>query len=117
MASAVGIHPIIVFASVLLGLKLAGIVGAIFGIPIAAVISAFFFYYLNRSETLSREMTSRTARHIEEQEARRQGTGTSPIAPATDAVARSADRTATAHDAEAAQEGRAREAEPRPQRP
>jgi predicted PurR-regulated permease PerM len=71
MASAVGIHPIVVFGSVLLGLKLAGIVGAVFGIPIAAVVSSFFFYYLNRSATLSRDMTARAARHIEEQEAQR----------------------------------------------
>jgi predicted PurR-regulated permease PerM len=77
MASAVGIHPVVVFGSVLIGLKMAGIVGAIFGIPIAAVISSFFFYYLNRSATVSREMTSRAARHIEEQEARR-GRGAAP---------------------------------------
>ena len=42
----VGIHPIVVLGSVLIGAKVAGIAGAIFGIPIAAVISAFFFHYL-----------------------------------------------------------------------
>jgi len=48
MAGAVGIHPIVVLGSVLLGSKIAGVIGAIFGIPIAAVISAFFFQYLRR---------------------------------------------------------------------
>ena len=46
MAGAVGIHPIVVLASVVIGSKVAGIAGAIFGIPIAAVLSAFFFYCL-----------------------------------------------------------------------
>jgi len=70
MATAVGIHPIVVLGSVIVGLKLAGIPGAIFGIPIAAVISAFFFYYLNRSATLSRDVTSRAARLVESREGR-----------------------------------------------
>ena len=49
MSGAVGIHPIIVLASVIVGLRIAGIPGAIFGIPIAAVISAFFFHWYGRS--------------------------------------------------------------------
>jgi predicted PurR-regulated permease PerM len=48
MANALRIHPIVVLGSVLVGLKVAGIPGAIFGIPIAAVISALFLYQLNR---------------------------------------------------------------------
>ena len=51
MQEAVGIHPIVVLGSVLIGSKIAGVTGAIFGIPIAAVISAFFFHFL----VLSRE--------------------------------------------------------------
>ena len=50
MASSVGIHPVVVLVSVLIGLRLYGVVGAIFAIPVAAVISAFFFHYLNRSQ-------------------------------------------------------------------
>ena len=46
MASSVGIHPVVVLVSVLIGLRLQGVVGAIFAIPVAAVISAFFFHYL-----------------------------------------------------------------------
>ncbi len=49
MAGAVGIHPIVVLLSVLIGNKVAGIPGAIFGIPIAAVFSAFFFYFMRRA--------------------------------------------------------------------
>ncbi len=49
MAGSVGIHPIIVLASVLVGAKIAGIAGAIFGIPIAAVLSAMFFSWFERS--------------------------------------------------------------------
>jgi predicted PurR-regulated permease PerM len=48
MANSLRIHPIVVLGSVLVGLKVAGIPGAIFGIPIAAVISALFLYQLNR---------------------------------------------------------------------
>ncbi|HEV7605473.1 MAG TPA: AI-2E family transporter, partial [Candidatus Limnocylindrales bacterium] len=46
MQGAVGIHPIVVLGSVLIGSKIAGIPGAIFGIPVAAVASAFFFHFL-----------------------------------------------------------------------
>jgi hypothetical protein len=37
----------VVLGSVLVGLKIAGIPGAIFGIPIAAVISALFLHVLS----------------------------------------------------------------------
>jgi predicted PurR-regulated permease PerM len=49
MSGAVGIHPIVVLASVVIGSKIAGIAGAIFGIPVAAVLSAFFFHWFGRS--------------------------------------------------------------------
>ncbi|MEO7664499.1 MAG: AI-2E family transporter [Candidatus Limnocylindrales bacterium] len=49
MAQALRIHPIIVLGSVLVGGKIAGISGAIFGIPIAAVLSAFFLHSLGRN--------------------------------------------------------------------
>jgi predicted PurR-regulated permease PerM len=49
MSGAVGIHPIVVLASVVIGSKVAGIAGAIFGIPVAAVLSAFFFHWYGRS--------------------------------------------------------------------
>ena len=46
MSGSVGVHPIIVLASVVIGSKIAGIAGAIFGIPIAAVLSALFFHWV-----------------------------------------------------------------------
>ena len=69
MQEAVGIHPIVVLGSVLIGSKIAGVTGAIFGIPIAAVISAFFFHFL----IISREpspITTRAARRLEAREGR-----------------------------------------------
>jgi hypothetical protein len=70
MASSVGIHPVVVLVSVLIGLRLQGIVGAIFAIPVAAVISAFFFHYLNRSQGGPRDVTSRAARRLEARQGR-----------------------------------------------
>jgi predicted PurR-regulated permease PerM len=70
MASSVGIHPIMVLVSVLIGLRLQGVVGAIFAIPVAAVISAFFFHYLNRSKGGPRDVTSRAARRLEARQGR-----------------------------------------------
>jgi len=64
MQGAVGIHPIVVLGSVLVGSKVAGVAGAIFGIPIAAVLSAFFFHFLNLSST-ERNVASRAARRLE----------------------------------------------------
>ena len=48
MASSLRIHPLVVLGSVFVGLKVAGIPGAIFGIPIAAVVSALILYQINR---------------------------------------------------------------------
>jgi predicted PurR-regulated permease PerM len=69
MQEAVGIHPIVVLGSVLVGSKIAGITGAIFGIPIAAVISAFFFHFLvvNREPS---PVATRAAQRIEKREGR-----------------------------------------------
>ena len=69
MAGAVGIHPIIVLASVIVGLRIAGIPGAIFGIPIAAVISAFFFHWYGRSRD-SGTVADRAARRLAAREGR-----------------------------------------------
>ena len=64
MSGSVGIHPIVVLASVVIGAKIAGIAGAIFGIPIAAVISALFFHWVARSRdtgTVADRATRRVA--------------------------------------------------------
>lgn len=67
MAGAVGIHPIVVLGSVVVGTKLAGIPGAIFGIPIAAVLSAFFFYWFERARE-GGTVADRATRRLEARE-------------------------------------------------
>jgi predicted PurR-regulated permease PerM len=67
MQEAVGIHPIVVLGSVLIGSKIAGVTGAIFGIPVAAVLSAFFFHFL----ILNREpspVAARAAKRVADRE-------------------------------------------------
>jgi predicted PurR-regulated permease PerM len=63
MQGAVGIHPIVVLGSVLIGSRVAGIPGAIFGIPIAAVVSAFFFQFLHRASG-DRTVAGRAAKRV-----------------------------------------------------
>ncbi len=80
MANSVGIHPVMVLVSVLIGLKLQGVVGAIFAVPVAAVISAFFFFYLERSPSGGpRDVASRAARRVEEREGRSVRVPTAPV--------------------------------------
>ncbi len=81
MATSVGIHPVMVLVSVLLGLKIYGVVGAIFAIPVAAVVSAFFFHYLSRSATGTRDVASRAARRVEERAGHRVRVPVPPDAP------------------------------------
>ena len=71
MSQAVGIHPIVVLISVIIGLKVAGIAGAIFSVPIAAVIAAFFNYFVGRTANQPRDVTSRAAKRVGEREGRR----------------------------------------------
>jgi predicted PurR-regulated permease PerM len=69
MQDAVGIHPIVVLGSVLVGSRIAGIPGAIFGIPIAAVASAFFLHFLQRASG-NRTVVGRAARRVAAREGR-----------------------------------------------
>jgi predicted PurR-regulated permease PerM len=68
MAGAVGLHPIVVLGSVLVGGKIAGVAGAIFGIPIAAIVTAFFWHYLE--EQSGDTIAQRAARRVERREGR-----------------------------------------------
>ena len=70
MQDAVGIHPIVVLGSVLIGSRIAGIPGAIFGIPIAAVASAFFFHFLHRSSGRPVGGRAAAAKRLSEREGR-----------------------------------------------
>jgi predicted PurR-regulated permease PerM len=83
MAQALRIHPIIVLGSVLVGGKIAGISGAIFGIPIAAVISAFFLHSIGRSVE-SGPVAARAAQRLGRREGRNVRVPREPD-PATDA--------------------------------
>jgi predicted PurR-regulated permease PerM len=67
MANAVGLHPVVVLGSVMIGSKIDGIPGAIFAVPIAAVIAAFFFYYLGRNRDIA-SVALRAAKRLEERE-------------------------------------------------
>jgi predicted PurR-regulated permease PerM len=69
MQGAVGIHPIVVLGSVLIGGRIAGIPGAIFGIPIAAVCSALILEFLHRTSG-DRSVAGRAARRLEERDGR-----------------------------------------------
>ncbi len=71
LAGAIGLHPVVVLASVLIGLKLFGFAGAIFGLPVAAVISSFFFYFLRRgADHHERSVAARAARRLADREGR-----------------------------------------------
>jgi predicted PurR-regulated permease PerM len=69
MQEAVGLHPIVVLGSALVGSKVGGIGGAIFGLPIMAVIASFFFHYSGRTR-LSGSVTNRAAALLEAREGR-----------------------------------------------
>jgi predicted PurR-regulated permease PerM len=50
MGEALGIHPLIVFLSMLAGAKVAGVGGAVFGVPIAGVINAMVIFVYHRAQ-------------------------------------------------------------------
>lgn len=69
MAHALQIPPIVVLGSVLVGGKIAGIGGAIFGIPIAAVLSALLLHLLGRTVETG-PVAARAAHRVEQREGR-----------------------------------------------
>lgn len=48
LSSALGLHPLLVFAGILLGIKVGGFWGAFFGIPVAGVIWAMVEYFIDK---------------------------------------------------------------------
>jgi predicted PurR-regulated permease PerM len=68
MSSAVGIHPIVVLIAVIIGLKVAGVAGAIFALPFAAIFASFFKYFVERNAETPRDVTSRAAKRVGERE-------------------------------------------------
>ena len=83
MAQALRIHPIVVLGSVLVGGKIAGISGAIFGIPIAAVLSALLLHSIGRNVEGS-PVAARAAQRLGRREGRSVRVPREPD-PATDA--------------------------------
>jgi predicted PurR-regulated permease PerM len=60
LSSSVGLHPLLVFAALLVGIKIAGFWGAIFGVPIMAVIysmALFFYQRANQSNQATDSLT------------------------------------------------------------
>ncbi len=70
MAKTIGIHPVAVLIAVLVGLKVAGIAGAVFALPFAAIMAAFFHHFLARNANEPRDVASRAARRVGEREGR-----------------------------------------------
>jgi predicted PurR-regulated permease PerM len=82
MATSVGIHPVVVLISVIVGIKVYGPLGAVFAVPVAAVISAFFFHFLSRSaQTGTRDVASRAAKRLEERAGKKVRVPAPPEAP------------------------------------
>ena len=86
MSDSVGIHPIVVLGSVVIGSKVAGIAGAIFGIPIAAVISALFFHWVARSREHG-AVADRAAQRVAARERREVRRPRDPVAGVDEDVA------------------------------
>jgi predicted PurR-regulated permease PerM len=70
MSKAVGIHPVVVLVAVLVGVKIAGFAGAIFALPVAAIIASFVQHYLARNANVPRDVTTRAAQLVGEREGR-----------------------------------------------
>ena len=117
MGGTVGIHPIVVLASALIGAKIAGIMGAIFGIPIAAVISAFFFHFYARSREAGTVADRATVR-VAAREGREIRRPREPVGGVDQDVAEVGGRTAAPADPAMASghPGEVREADRRPSR-
>jgi predicted PurR-regulated permease PerM len=55
LSQQVGLHPLLVFFAVLTGARVAGVWGAIFGVPIVAVLTTMVsFYRANQEERVAR---------------------------------------------------------------
>jgi predicted PurR-regulated permease PerM len=112
MSQAVGIHPVVVLISVLVGIKIAGVAGAVFALPFAAVVAAFFQSFLSRNAGTNRDVTTRAAQRVEEREGRPVRVPTPPQIGAADSVSDD-----TAKEVKDAKESRDSSATPRPAEP
>ena len=91
MSKAVGIHPVAVLVAVLVGVKIAGFAGAIFALPVAAIIASFVQHYLTRNAAVPRDVTTRAAQRVGEREGR---VVRVPKAPASNVASEAVDEAA-----------------------
>ncbi len=61
MGNALGLHPLVIIVSLLIGVKVAGFWGAFFAMPLAGIISAFGAFLIRRRQRLA-ELTSAMVR-------------------------------------------------------
>ncbi len=87
MRDALGMHPILVLVSLLVGAQIAGLWGALFAIPIFAVLNVFFNYAVNLR-------TIEDAPKAELEEVLEEVRSEQPDAPPEEVVALAADRLA-----------------------
>ena len=102
MREALGMHPLLVLVGLLVGAQVAGVWGALFCIPILAVLNVFFSYFVNL-RTIDEASEGDLAEVIDEVQSEQ------PDAPKEEVVAAAADRLAEqAEEDEEAAESRSR---------
>ncbi len=92
MGNAVGLNPVLVLAAVFIGAQLAGTFGAIFGVPVLAVMASLFDTWLDKVRP-----TSEVIAELHEEDVTRNasaGSGGEPAAPDGDRMRREGDRPA-----------------------
>lgn len=62
MSHVVGLHPLLVLGAILVGGKVAGVVGVILGIPVVAVISAMLVFFYGRAQRQRERAATRLIR-------------------------------------------------------
>ncbi|MEO5987146.1 MAG: AI-2E family transporter [Candidatus Limnocylindria bacterium] len=90
MREALGMHPILVLVGLLIGAQVAGLWGALFGIPVLAVLNVFFTYAVNLR-------TIEETPAVEMEEAIEQARRDAPDATPEELVAIAADRVEDEH--------------------
>ncbi len=70
LADSVGLHPLLIFAALLLGIKIGGIWGAFFGIPIAGVLYAMTIHLVRRVREAGEEQRTEQINQVAKEEVR-----------------------------------------------
>ena len=99
MREALGMHPLLVLVGLVVGAQVAGLWGALFGIPVLAVANVFFNYIVNLR-------TIEETPHIEMEEAIEEARREAPEAPPEELVAIAAERVEETEAAVAADDDR-----------